>query len=219
MPSTGAGCSWKARVTAAHGRAFATHRAAGLPALLVGMWGARDPRAPPALPPCPAGAQPPGGNAALLKRGRGEGCSSELCPPLGCQSVCLARLPQSCVLTVRRFVGSVFKCFAESGPRRSHCSVIILNCIHVLFFLGFQQILEAKVSASAMPRTRKSQIFYWCSSSDLGLWTFVIPQQRSTDAPATPGLETDRGTCKKKRHLDVCREKNVSNNTLPQAFF
>lgn len=103
-------------------------------------------------------------------------------PPLGCQSVCLASAPQSCVLTVRRFVGSVLKCFAQSGPRRSHCSLIILSCIHVLFFLGFQQVLEAEVSASAMPRARKSQIFYWCSSSDLGLWAFVIPQRRSTDA-------------------------------------
>lgn len=132
--------------------------------------------------PCPARAQPPGGNAVLLKRGTGERCSSEPFPPLGCQSVCLASAPQSCVLTVRRFVGSVLKCFAESGPRRSHCSLIILSCIHVLFSLGFQQVLEAEVSASAMPRARKSQIFYWCSSSDLGLWAFVIPQRRSTDA-------------------------------------
>lgn len=35
---------------------------------------------------------------------------------------------------LKGFIGSGLKCFAEAGPRRSRCSEVILNCIHVLFF-------------------------------------------------------------------------------------
>lgn len=118
---------------------------------------------------------------------------------------------------LKHFLGSGLKCFAESGPRRSCCSEVILNCIHVLFPFGFQQRVGAKASCSAMPRTRKSQIFCWCSSSGLGLRTFIIPWQRSTRAPATPGLGMD-GVIEK-RYLVICSGKKKSSKTFYHEHF
>jgi len=116
-------------------------------------------------------------------RGEGKQPSSEPFPLPSCRFRCLVHLPPSRTLALRHFkrsFGSGLKCFAESGPRRSRCAEVILSCAHVLFSPGFQQRLGAKVPASAVPRTSKSQIFYWCSSNGLGLWTFATPQQHST---------------------------------------
>lgn len=115
-----------------------------------------------------------------------------------------------------RFFGSVLKCFAEPAPRRPRCSELILNCTRVRFSLGFQQRVRAKVSSSAMPRTSRSQISSWCSSSGSRLGTSLIPQQCSTPALAARGGGRDTDN---KKIFDICRGKKSPKTLCDQHFF